>query len=137
MPARTHLSSGRCRAARPGRGLIFEAHVPSRRLGVDLSRKAIGIYTSHLVMLPCQLVWQEAEVAMLGKSRNLHDLPIFTCARRLKRRAQVKIGEQGGLRCLAYEPYSPTRRARGGQKSCVDTNAAKPGEGCCFCIEVR
>ena len=58
---------------------------------------------------------------MLGTSRNLLDLPIFTCARRFKRRAQVKIGEQGGLRCLAYEPYSPTRRARGGQKRCVDT----------------
>jgi len=56
--------------------------------------KPIDIYTSHLVMLPCHLVWQEAEVAMLGTSRNLHDLRIFTCARRLKRRAQVSSSSE-------------------------------------------
>ena len=89
--------------------------------GLNPAGSSCGIYTSHHVWLPCQLVWQEAEVGMLVTIRNLRDLPIFTCARRLKRRAQVKIGEQGGLRRLAYEPYSPTRRARGGQKNCADT----------------
>jgi len=69
-----------------------------------------------LSMFPCQLVWQEAEVGKLDTSRNLRNLPILTCARRFKRRAQVKIGGLGGLRCLACESYSPTRRARGGKK---------------------
>jgi len=54
------------------------------------------------------------EPAGLDTSRNLRNLTILTCARRFKRRAQVKIGGLGGLRWLAYEPCSPTRRARGG-----------------------
>lgn len=74
--------------------------------------------TSHHLLLPCQLVWQEAEVGKLDTSRDLRRLPSLTCARRLKRRAQVKLGGLGGRRCLACEPYSPTRRARGGQKRC-------------------
>jgi len=67
-------------------------------------------------MLPCQLVWQEAEGDKLDTSRNLSTLPSLTFARRLKRRAKVKLGGLGGRRRLACEPYSPTRRARGGQK---------------------
>ncbi len=74
--------------------------------------------TSHHVLLPCQLVWQEAEVGKLDTNRNLRNLPSLTCARRFKRRAQVKRGGLGGRQCLACEPYSPTRQARGGQKRC-------------------
>jgi hypothetical protein len=72
----------------------------------------------HHGLLPCQLVWQEAKVDKLDTSRDLRNLPSLTCARRFKRRAQVKLGGLGGRRCLACEPYSPTRRARGGQKGC-------------------
>ena len=43
-------------------------------------------------------------------------LTIFTCARRRRQRAQVKIWTPGDLRRLACESYSPTRRARGGPK---------------------
>ena len=72
--------------------------------------------TRHRVLLPCQLVWQETEVGKLETARNFPDLPVFTFARRLKRRAKVKTVGLGGLRYLACEPSSPTRRARGGQK---------------------
>ncbi len=74
--------------------------------------------TSHYVLLPCQLVWQEAEVGKLDTGRNWRNLPILTCARRFKRRAQVKIGGLGGRWGLACEPYSPTIRVRGGQNEC-------------------
>jgi hypothetical protein len=53
--------------------------------------------TSHHVLLPCQLVWQEAEVGKLDTSRNLRNLPILTCARRFKRRAQVKSVDWEGF----------------------------------------
>ena len=54
MSVRTHLSSGRGRAPRPGRGLVFEAHALSRRLGVDLSRKAVrGGRTRQLFSARC------------------------------------------------------------------------------------
>jgi hypothetical protein len=33
----------------------------------------VGVCTSHHVTLPCQLVWQEAEVGMLGTIRNLRE----------------------------------------------------------------
>ncbi len=56
---------------------------------------------------------------MLETIRNLRNLPILRCARLLKRRAHLKIGELERLWCLAYKPYSPTRRARGGQKRYV------------------
>lgn len=80
------------------------------------------------IWLPCQLVWQEAKVDTLDTRRNLRRLPISTCTRRLKRRVQVEIGELGGLRCLACEPYSPTRRARGGQKRCVEQCSSRPDQ---------
>jgi len=51
-------------------------------------------------MLPCQLVWQEAEGDKLDTSRNLSTLPSLTFARRLKRRAKVKLGGLGGRRRL-------------------------------------
>jgi hypothetical protein len=60
-------------------------------------------------MLPCQLVWQDAEGDELDTSRNLSNLPSLTFARRFKRRAKVKLGGLGGRRRLACEPYSPTR----------------------------
>jgi len=40
MSVRTHLCFGRGRALGPGRGLVFDTYTLSRRLGVDLSRKA-------------------------------------------------------------------------------------------------
>jgi len=60
---------------------------------------------------------------MLDTSRNLLGIPILTCARRLKRRAQVKIDGLGAFRGLACERYSPTRRTRGGQERCVEQRA--------------
>jgi hypothetical protein len=60
---------------------------------------------------------------MLDTSRNFRNRPISTCARGLKRRAQVQLGELGRLWCLACEYDSPTRRARGGQKRCVEQRA--------------
>jgi hypothetical protein len=40
------------------------------------SRDVSLYHTSHHVMLPCRLVWQEAVVGMLGTSRSLRDLPL-------------------------------------------------------------
>jgi len=53
--------------------------------------------TNRHVLLACQLVWQEAEVGMLDTSSNLLSIPILTCARRFKRRAQVKSVDWEGF----------------------------------------
>ena len=87
--------------------------------------KAFLYPTSHHVLLPYQLVWQEAEFGKLETTRNSPDLLVLTFARSLQWRAKVKAGGLGALPGLAYEPYSPTRRARGGQKS----ESAFGGEG--------
>ena len=71
---------------------------------------------------------QEAEVGELDTSRNWRSVLSLTCARRLKRRAQVKLGGLRGGRCLAREPHSPTRRARGGQKDVGYKNGIQPVE---------
>jgi len=52
-------------------------------------------YPSHLVLLPCQLVWQEAKGRKLETTRSFRKPPILPCARRLRRRAQGKIGRLG------------------------------------------
>jgi len=64
---------------------------------------------------------------MLDTSRNLRSIRILTCDRRFKRRSQVNIGGLGVVRGLACEPFSPARRARGGQERCVEQRARNAG----------
>jgi hypothetical protein len=74
--------------------------IPAVNIQIDFMESLLSggsfYRTSSHVLLPCQLVWQEAEVGMLDTSRNLRT-PILTCARRFKRRAQVKIGGLWGV----------------------------------------
>ena len=76
---------------------VFGKNSPS--MGGVCNGQLVFLYpTSHHVLL----VWQEAKVAKLDTVRSPRNLPGLTFARRLTRRAQVKLG---GLRRV-----KPTRR---------------------------